>query len=45
LGALDWFDVLLRPELRYERSYDFPAYDNVTKKNQLILAGDVIFFF
>ncbi|HET7893202.1 MAG TPA: TonB-dependent receptor [Candidatus Sulfotelmatobacter sp.] len=37
--------VLLRPELRFERSYDVPAYDNGTKKNQLMLAGDVIYFF
>lgn len=37
--------VFFRPELRYERSYDVPAYDNGTKKNQLMLAGDMIFFF
>ena len=37
--------VLFRPELRFERSYDVPAYDNGTKKNQLMLAGDVIYFF
>ena len=37
--------VLLRPELRFERSYDVPAYDNGTKKNQFMLAGDVIYFF
>jgi Putative beta-barrel porin-2, OmpL-like. bbp2 len=37
--------VLVRPELRFERSYDVPAYDNGTKKNQLMLAGDVIYFF
>jgi hypothetical protein len=37
--------VLLRPELRFERSYDVPAYDNGTKKNQLMLAGDIIYFF
>lgn len=37
--------VLFRPELRFERSYDTPAYDNGTKKNQLSLAGDVIYFF
>ena len=37
--------ILLRPELRFERSYDVPAYDNGTKKNQLMLAGDVIYFF
>ena len=37
--------VLFRPELRFERSYDAPAYDNGTKKNQLTFASDVIFFF
>jgi Putative beta-barrel porin-2, OmpL-like. bbp2 len=37
--------VLFRPELRFERSYDLPAYDNGTKKNQLMLAGDMIYFF
>jgi hypothetical protein len=37
--------ILLRPEVRFERSYDRPAYDNYTKKNQLTLAGDLIFFF
>src|SRR5579871_504545 len=37
--------VLFRPELRFERSYDTPAYDNGTKRNQLMLAGDVIYFF
>jgi hypothetical protein len=37
--------VLFRPELRFERSYDVPAYDNGTKKNQLMLAGDIIYFF
>jgi Putative beta-barrel porin-2, OmpL-like. bbp2/Carboxypeptidase regulatory-like domain len=37
--------LLFRPELRFERSYDVPAYDNGTKKNQLMLAGDVIYFF
>jgi hypothetical protein len=37
--------VLLRPELRFDHSYDVPAYNNGTKKSQLMLAGDVIFFF
>jgi hypothetical protein len=37
--------ILFRPELRFERSYDMPAYDNGTKKNLLSLAGDVIYFF
>ncbi len=37
--------VLLRPELRFEHAYDTPVYNNGTKKSQLMLAGDVIFFF
>jgi hypothetical protein len=37
--------VLFRPELSFERSYGVPAYDNGTKKNQRMLAGDVIYFF
>ena len=37
--------VLFRPELRFERSYDAPAYDNGTKRNQLTFACDMILFF
>ena len=37
--------VLFRPELRFERSYNAPAYDNGLRKNQLTLASDVILFF
>jgi Putative beta-barrel porin-2, OmpL-like. bbp2 len=45
--------ILLRPELRYDHSYDRPAFDSPclaqgcagTKKNQLTFAGDAIFFF
>jgi hypothetical protein len=37
--------VLLRPEIRFERAYNNPAYDNGTKKNQFIIAGDMIFFY
>ena len=37
--------VLIRPELRFERSYDAPAYNGGTKKNQLVFASDVIFHF
>jgi hypothetical protein len=37
--------VAFRPEIRYEHSYDLPAYDNGTKKNQLIVAGDVTYHF
>jgi hypothetical protein len=37
--------VLFRPELRFERAYDSPAYNNGTRKNQLTFASDVIVFF
>jgi len=37
--------VLFRPELRYERAYDFPAYNAGTKHSQLVFASDVIFHF
>ena len=37
--------VLFRPELRWEHSYDAPAYDYGTKHSQLTFASDVILFF
>jgi hypothetical protein len=37
--------ILFRPELSFMRSYDKPAFDNGTKKNQLVFAGDIIWFF
>jgi len=37
--------IVFRPELRYEHSYDTPAYNNGTKKSQLMFAGDVILFY
>jgi hypothetical protein len=37
--------ILVRPELRFERSYNVPAYDDGTKKNQVTAACDVIWFF
>ena len=47
VGWGHWFGttVLLRPELRFERAYDAPAYDNGTKKNQFTAAADFIYFF
>jgi hypothetical protein len=47
LGWGHWIGttVLFRPELRFERSYTVPAYDNGTKKNQFMVAGDLIYFF
>jgi len=37
--------ILFRPEARFERSYDVPAYASGTHKNQFVVASDVIFFF
>jgi hypothetical protein len=47
LGWGHWIGttILLRPEMRFERAYDVPAYDNGTKKNQFTVAGDIIYFF
>jgi hypothetical protein len=47
LGWGHWVgtSVLFRPELRWEHSYDAPAYNNGTKHSQLTFASDVILFF
>jgi len=37
--------VVFRPELRYEYAYDEPAYNNGTKKSQLMFAADMIWFY
>ena len=37
--------IVFRPELRYEHAWDAPAYDNGSKKSQLMFAGDMIFFY
>ena len=37
--------VLFRPELRFEHAYDQPAYDGGTRKTQLSLAADFLFFY
>jgi hypothetical protein len=37
--------IVFRPEVRYEYSYDTPAFDNGQKKAQLMFAGDMIFFY
>jgi hypothetical protein len=34
--------VTIRPELRFERAYNMPAYNDGTKKNQLTFATDLI---
>lgn len=47
LGWAHWVGttILFRPEVRFERAYDAPAYNNGTKKTQVTFASDVIFFF
>jgi Putative beta-barrel porin-2, OmpL-like. bbp2 len=47
LGWGHWIGntILIRPELRYEHAYDLPVYSNGTRKDQLIFASDVVFFF
>jgi len=37
--------ILIRPELRYERAYDSPAYNAGTKKSQFVFASDLIWHF
>ena len=51
IGWGHWFNVwgentgLFRPELGYEHSYNAPAYNLGTRKDQLIVAADVIFLY
>jgi opacity protein-like surface antigen len=51
IGWGHWFNAwgentgLFRPELRYEHSYNAPGYNLATKKDQLIVAADVILFY
>jgi opacity protein-like surface antigen len=51
IGWGHWFNVwgentaLFRPELRYEHSYNAPAYDHGTKKDQLIVAADLVLMY
>jgi hypothetical protein len=37
--------VVFRPELRYDVAYDAPAYDSGLKKQQLMFAADMIWFY
>ncbi len=37
--------LVFRPEVRFERSWLRPAYDDGTKKNQFIAAADMIWFY
>jgi len=47
IGITWWPDKLItiRPELRYDHSYDVPAYNNGTRKDQFVFTTDVIFHF
>jgi opacity protein-like surface antigen len=51
IGWGHWFNAwgentgLFRPELRYEHSYNAPAYDHGSRRDQLIVAADVILFY
>ena len=51
IGWGHWFNVwgensaLFRSEIRYEHAYDAPAYDLGTKKDQLMLAADLILLY
>jgi len=46
-AAVKWFGntVLLRPELRFDRSWDRPAYNGGRSSNQFTLATDLIYRF
>jgi hypothetical protein len=37
--------VQIRPEIRFDRAWDRPAYDNATKRNQFTFATDLILHF
>ncbi len=37
--------IVFRPELRYEHAFDALAYNNGTKKSQLMFAADMILFY
>ena len=47
LGVTWWPDkiVTLRPELRFDHSYDVPAFNNGTRKNQFTFSMDFIIHF
>jgi hypothetical protein len=47
IGITWWPDKLItiRPEIRYDHSYDVPAFDVGTRKNQFAFTTDVIFHF
>ncbi len=47
LGWGHWIGstILMRPEVSFLRAYDYPAFDSGTKKNQLMVSGDLIWFY
>jgi hypothetical protein len=47
IGITYWPDKLItiRPELRFDHSYDVAAYNNGSRKNQLAFVMDMIFHF
>src|SRR5262249_14419929 len=47
VGLTHWLspDIEIRPEIRYEHSYDVPAYDGGKKSNQTTALVDVILHF
>ena len=47
IGLTWWPDkiITIRPELRFDHSYDVKGYDNGTRHNQLAFVTDVIFHF
>lgn len=47
LGWNHWIGstLVFRPEVRWEHSYDLPAYNNGTKHSQAMFAADVIWFY
>lgn len=47
LGWGHWIGstILMRPEISFLRAYDYPAFDSGTKKNQFMVAGDLIWFY
>ena len=47
IGLTHWVspDLEVRPEFRYERSYDVPAYDNGRRWSQVTALMDVILHF
>ena len=38
-------DIQFRPEISYDRSYTVPAFNDGTRKNQFLLAADLLFRF